>query len=142
MPQAPRPWFRKQTGWWMAQVDRKQEKLARGKENKRAAEQRLRDLLSVRELNPEPESGRLTVAAVIDLYIEFAKTRIAPVVLEERTRYFQNFAEEHGYRVVNDKECLPYHLTSWLDAHPEWASDWTKHHAIAIIHRPFNWATK
>ena len=27
MPQSPRPWFRKQTGWWMAQVAGKQEKL-------------------------------------------------------------------------------------------------------------------
>ncbi|QJX01174.1 tyrosine-type recombinase/integrase [Frigoriglobus tundricola] len=142
MPQSPRPWFRKQTGWWMAQVAGKQEKLARGKENKREAEQKLRDILTLRETNPEPESGRLTVAAVIDLYCDFAKTRLSETTYEERKRYFQSFAEKHGFRVVNDKECLPYHLTAWIDAHPEWASDWTKNHAIGIIHRPFNWAAK
>jgi integrase len=142
MPQAPRPWFRKQTGWWMAQVNHKQEKLAKGRESKKAAEQKLRDLLTIRDSNPEPESGKQTVASIINRYISFARTRIAPAVLGERERYFQSFAEAHGFREVNDRDCLPYHLTSWLDAHPEWASDWTKHHAVAIIHRPFNWAAK
>lgn len=142
MPQTPRPWFRKQTGWWMAQVNHKQVKLVKGRENKKGAEQKLRDLLTLRATNPEPESGRLTVAAVIDLYIEFAKSRLAPTTLEERKRYFQSFAEAHGFRVVNDRECLPFHLTSWLDAQTEWESDWTKNHAVSIIHRPFNWAAK
>lgn len=142
MAQSPRPWFRKQTGWWMAQVAGKQEKLARGKENKKAADQKLRDILTLRASNPEPESGRLTVAAVIDLYIEFAKSRLAPTTLDERKRYFQSFAEAHGFRVVNDRECLPYHLTAWVDSRTEWESDWTKNHAISIVHRPFNWAAK
>ncbi|OWK45540.1 tyrosine-type recombinase/integrase [Fimbriiglobus ruber] len=142
MPQTSRPWFRKQTGWWMAQVNHKQEKLAKGKENKREAEQKLRDLLSLQAANPQPDSGRLTVAAVIDLYIEFAKSRLDPTTLEERKRYFQAFAEAHGFRAVNDRDCLPYHLTAWIDSKPEWQSDWTKNHAVAIIHRPFNWAAK
>ncbi len=51
MPQTPRPWFRKQTGWWMTQVGGKQQKLAQGKENKRAAEQKFRDLLTLRDTN-------------------------------------------------------------------------------------------
>jgi integrase len=142
MPQSPRPWFRKQTGWWMAQVAGKQEKLAKGKKNKDVAEQKLRDILTLRATNPDPESGRLTVAAVINLYIEFAKSRLDPTTLEERKRYFQSFAEEHGFRVVSDRECLPYHLTSWIDSRTEWQSDWTKNHAVSIIHRPFNWAAK
>lgn len=103
----------------MAQVAGNQEKLAHCKENKKAAEQKLRDLLTLRATNPEPESGRLTVAAVIDLYLKLAKSRLAPTTLDERTRYFQSFAEAHGFRVVNDRECLPYHLTAWVDSHTE-----------------------
>lgn len=142
MAQSPRPWFRKQTGWWMAQVRHKQERLAKGKENRKEAEQKLRDLLTLHASSPEPGSGPLTVAAVIDLYCEFAKKRLGPASYEERRRYFQSFAEAHGFRAVNDRDCLPYHLTAWLDAHPEWASDWTKNHALAVVHRPFNWAAK
>lgn len=29
------------------------------------------------------------------------------------------FAEVHGFRRVNDTDCLPFHLTSWIDAHAE-----------------------
>ncbi|QEL18593.1 hypothetical protein [Limnoglobus roseus] len=78
------------------------------------------------------------MAAVIDLYIEYAKSRLEPATLEERKRYFQSFAESHGFRGVNDRECLPYHLTAWVDSHTEWESDWTRSHAVSIIHRPFN----
>ena len=63
-----------------------------------------------------------------------------PIGLTSNLR--QRFAETHGFRRVNDKDCLPFHLTSWLDAHPQWESDWTKAAAVAIIHRPFNWAAK
>jgi integrase len=80
--------------------------------------------------------------AFIDLYIEFAKTRLAPTTLEERKRCFQSFAEAHGFRVVNGRECLPYHLTAWVDSRTEWESDWTKNHAISTVHHPFNWAAK
>lgn len=34
------------------------------------------------------------------------------------------------------------HLTAWIDSKTEWERDWTKNHAVAIIHRPFNWAAK
>src|SRR5262245_64439638 len=100
MPQSPRPWFRKQTGWWMAQVDRKQVKLAFGRENKREAERKLREILTLKDANPLPESGRLTVAAVIDLYLEHAKTRCSERTLYERRLYLQAFAEKHGFRLV------------------------------------------
>jgi hypothetical protein len=43
---------------------------------------------------------------------------------------------------VNDRDCLPFHLTSWLDGRPEWKSDWTKQHAVSVIHCPFNGAAK
>src|SRR4051812_17492062 len=67
MPQTPRPWFRQQTGWWMAQIDRRQLKLAKGRGSRREAERALRELLRLRDANPAPESGDHTVASVIDL---------------------------------------------------------------------------
>jgi integrase len=142
MAQTPRPWFRAATGWWMAQIDRKQVKLAKGKDKKTDAQKRLRELLTLRDKNPSPESGLLTVAAVIELFLDHAKMKYDPQTLYNRKLIYQDFAEAHGFRLVNDKDCLPYHLTSWLDAHKEWVSDWTKAHGIAVVHRPFNWAAK
>jgi integrase len=138
----PHAWFRQQTGWWMTTINRTKIKLVKGSDKKAEANKKLRELLSLRDLNPAPESGELTVAAVIDLYLTHAKTRMAERSLYGRKIYMQSFAEAHGFRRVNDRDCLPFHLTSWIDAHPEWASDWTKQHAIAVIHRPFNWAAK
>src|SRR5262245_34520464 len=117
-------------------------KLVKGRDKRAEANKKLRELLHLRDLNPSPESGELTVAAVIDLYLTHAKTKLSDRSLYGRKLYLQNFAEAHGFRRVNDKDCLPYHLTSWIDAHPEWDSDWTKQHVIAVIHRPFNWAAK
>jgi integrase len=138
----PHAWYRQQTGWWMTTINHTKIKLAKGREKKAEASRKLRELLTLRDLNPAPESGELTVAAVIDLYLTHAKGNLSERTLYERKLYLQLFAEAHGFRRVNDKDCLPFHLTSWLDAHPEWASDWTKNHAVAIIHRPFNWAAR
>jgi integrase len=138
----PHAWFRQQTGWWMTTINRQKIKLVKGREKRAEANKKLRELLTLRDLNPAPESGDLTVAAVIDLYLTHDKGKLAERTLYERKLYLQCFAEAHGFRKVNDRDCLPFHLTSWLDAHPEWASDWTKQHAVAVIHRPFNWAAK
>lgn len=33
-------------------------------------------------------------------------------------------------------------MEAWLDAHPEWASDWTKCSAVRNVQVAFNWAVK
>jgi integrase len=138
----PHAWFRQQTGWWMTTINHEKIKLVKGRDKRAEANKKLRELLQLRDLNPTPESGELTVAAVIDLYLTHAETRLSERSLYGRKAYLQSFAEAHGFRRVNDRDCLPFHLTSWIDAHPEWESDWTKQHAIAVIPRPFNWAAK
>jgi integrase len=142
MPRQPRPWYRKFDDWWMVQLDGKQVKLARGKKSRQAAEHRFHELMLQRANNPAPENGEHTVASIIDAYLTHAKRDYAERTLYERQRYLQMFAESHGWRKVNDKDCLPFHLTSWLDAHQGWKSDWTLAQVVNIIQRPFNWAAK
>jgi hypothetical protein len=90
----PHAWFRQQTGWWMTTIDRKKIKLVKGKNKKAEAGKKLRELLTMRDLNPSPDRGELTIAAVIDLYLTYANTR-----LSERSLYGrQDFAEVHGWR--------------------------------------------
>ena len=129
----------------MVYLDGKKEKLIKGPKNaqhKQLAEKKLREILHLRDKNPAPESERHTVASVIDLYLTLNGSKYSDEALAVREHYLQDFAEAHGWRVVNDKGCLPFHLTSWLESHPEWESDWTKAHAVAIVQRPFNWAVK
>jgi integrase len=138
-------WYRTSTSTWNAYIDGKLVELAKGKkteEMRKRAMARLGELIRLKELAASPDSGKLTVAAVIDIYIEHAKTKYAERTLYERKLILQAFAETHGWRKVNDKDCLPYHLTSFIDTNPNWKSDWTKASVVAVIHRPFNWAAK
>ena len=140
MPRPARPWFYQQTGWWMAYVDGKKVKLAKGKASRKQADAKLRALLHLRDLNPAPEADEPTVASVIELYLAHAARKLGERTRYERARYLQAFAEAHGWRKVSAS--LPFHLTSWVDANPQWASDWTVASVLNMIQRPFNWAVK
>ncbi len=73
MPHFPRPWFRKQTDWWMVQLDGKQVKLARGRKCRPEADRRFHELMLQRDKNPAPESPDPTAASVIETYLESAR---------------------------------------------------------------------
>ncbi len=126
----------------MAVVDGVRHKLAKGKASREEAKRKLREILSLRDKSPSPDSRELTVAGVIELYLRHAQGVLDERTLYERKLYLQSFAEAHGFRRANDLDAKPFHVTVWLDSHPEWKSDWTKAHAVAIVHRPFNWAVK
>src|SRR5205807_1441282 len=77
-----------------------------------------------------------------DRYLSLHRQKYSERAFEERRRYLQQFAEAHGFRWVNDRDCLPVHVEEWLAAHPEWKSDWTTSQITSIVMRPFNWAAK
>ena len=77
----------------MAVVGGVRHKLAKGREGKQAAKQRLRELLDVRDAAPDPQAGPLTVAGVIELYLVHARPRYAERSLYERKIILQAFAE-------------------------------------------------
>lgn len=138
MARKAKPWFYRQTGWWMAYVNGKKERLAFGRQNKQAAEAKLLQLRLVATTNVGVEEVDQTVASVIERYLAFAVDVLATSTQEIRFPYLQSFAEHHGRRKVVD--CRPSHMREWLKAHPEWVSDWTKNGAIRNVQVAFNWA--
>jgi integrase len=142
MARSARPWFSAEKGWWMVYLGGKKVRLAKGKLAKKDADRRFRELLTVRDNNPAPDSPVQTVASVIDTYLRLHVAAYSPRAYEERRRYLQLFAEAHGWRPVTDRDCKPIHLELWLHEHPEWKSDWTKSQVINIVLRPFNWAAR
>jgi integrase len=140
MPRPRKPWFRKATGWWMVEVGGRQVKLAQGRDRKTEAELKYHKLMAEIAANPPVDGGDPTVASIADAYLDYAQRRDSTRTYYERKLILQEFVDAHGYRRV--KDCLPYHLTSWLDAHETWKSDWTRSTALKIVQRPFNWATK
>jgi integrase len=118
----------------------KKVRLAKGRANKRQAEQRLLELLLERSKNPPPDDPHPTIASIIDLYLASAGRRLASSTLAIRRPYLQSFAEAHGWRLVH--ECKRHHMESCLDAHPTWKSDWTKSSAFRNVQVAFNWAVR
>jgi integrase len=133
-----KPWFYRQTGWWMAYIDGKKQRLAFGRENRKAAETKLLELRLVAATNVGIDAAEQTVASVIEQYLSVAVDELAESTQEIRLPYLQSFAEMHGWRKVSD--CRPSHMRQWMKAHPEWVSDWTKNGAIRNVQVAFNWA--
>ena len=84
-----------------------------GGRTSQAALHRWHELILEAATNPSVDRPDQTVASVIDAYLDHAKQDLAADTHVRRTRYLQMFAEAHGFRLV--KECLPIHLTQWLD---------------------------
>jgi len=149
MSREPHPWYSAEKGCYMAYIRRKKVRLLKGREssgNERKAAHKLKQLLTedkkFQRTNPSVDAGRPTVASIIELYLTLNAAKYEPEALSQRKFYLQLFAEAHGWRKVNDKDCLPVHVDQWIAAHPEWKSDWTKAQVVTIIQRPFNWAAR
>ena len=140
MPRKPNPWYRKSDGWWYIKINGKQQKLARGRENRQAAFDRWHELMAQRAANPPLDSDEHTVASIIDLHLTHGERSYTPDTLALHRFYLQSFAEAHGFRPVS--KCIPMHLTNWLDSNPKWTSEWTRFGAIGIVQRAFNWASE
>ncbi len=137
-----KPWFREGRGWFVT-INGRQTFLAAGpesEETRKAAEIKFHELMLECLSNPPVDGGDPTVASVIEAFLEYASKRDAESTFYERKLYLQKFADVHGGRLVRD--CKAFHLTSWVDAHPSWESEWTKSYAIRNVKRPFNWAVR
>ena len=77
MGRTAKPWFYRQTGWWMVWLNGRKVKLAKGSKAKKAADERLLELRFEVAVNPAPAGADQTVASVIDAYLEYAGKRLA-----------------------------------------------------------------
>lgn len=140
MARQAHPWFRRSDGWWYVKIGGRQKKLVHGRRSKQAAVDRWHELMNERASNPAPDSRNHTVASIIDLYLTHSKRSYSARSFATRQHYLQRFAEAQGFRLIS--ECLPIHLTGWIDSNEEWKSDWTLANVVSIIQRPFNWAVQ
>jgi integrase len=141
MARTAKPWYFQQKSAYYAHIRGRKLRLVAGPEcpaNEKLARKKLKELL--RSTDPEPARPR--VADIIDRYLTLHKSQYSTHAYAERFRILQLFAEDHGRRKVNDRDCLPVHVEEWIAAHTDWKSDWTIAQVVNIVLRPFNWAAK
>jgi integrase len=142
------PWFHRQSGWWVTEIGGKRYRLVQGepkdarrKTAPREALDRLRRILNECAVNnAESGPGLITVAGLIESYLELGCDANEPRTIENKRQDLQRFVEAYGRTKVTD--LLPYHLQKWVKDHPEWRSDDTKAKKVAAVHAAMNWGAK
>src|SRR4051812_42010043 len=117
MSREAHPWFSAEKHTYFAYVKRRKIRLLDGQcaetpENEKLAQAKLRQILKGTKHDAAP--GALRAADVIERYLKLHQPKYSPRAFEERKRYLQQFAEAHGFRKVNHKDCLPVHVEEWL----------------------------
>ncbi len=133
------PWRRKQDNCWYTKVNGKQIKLAE-------AEVSYQDALKLyheAHAHAKKHSSELpiTVAQIIDEYLEWLKFNRAPGTYRWYYDYLQSFVDHIGAKLkVN--QLKPLHVERWLQASYAKAGSNHRRGAIKAIKRALNWAVE
>lgn len=115
MARPQKPWYRKQTGWWMVEIDGAQEKLIRGpkdENHRQLAEETFVEIRRVRRLAPQSAGAR--TADVIEAFLAWSRQHLTEDTHRVNHYYCQLFAEHCG--TVPARELKPFHVTQWVSA--------------------------
>jgi integrase len=129
-------WFRKDIGWWMVTLGGRKVRLAQGRKNRKAAEQKFYELKAAEAV--PTHNGDARVADIIDSFLAWSKLHRSAETCRNHVWYGQKFAEHIGY--LKATELRPNHLTQWVDTH-EWGQT-TQRNARRSIYRAFAWAVE
>jgi integrase len=133
----PKPFYRRFNDSWYVQVGPKQIRLARGKGNEAEAYRRYFEVMAGQPTGKMPEPlPDATVAAICDLFLDWCQKHNAPRTYEWYRDFLQDFCDHLGKMPVADLK--PFHVTRWLDRHPDWRS--ARRCAVVAAKRALNWA--
>jgi len=131
----PKPWYRKSTNAWFAQVDGRQIRLANGRDNRNEAKRKLAEILAgVQPL----KTATLTAAQVCDKFLSFSQAEHKSEIYDGYLFYLQKFCDRHGNKPTSS--LIAHHVTEWLAANPTWKG--SKRHARGSVKRAFSWAMR
>jgi integrase len=115
-------------------IDGKQRLLAKGKGSKQEAEAAFYRIMAAGGLVPANDNG-LNVATLCDLFLDYSQAHNQPETYSWHKNYLTSFCKQCG-RLVSS-QVKPFHLTRWLDSHPNWRG--ARRSAQAIVKRAFSW---
>src|SRR5262249_35481701 len=105
MPRRPKPFFHR--GWWCSNVGGTRSKLAKGRENRQAAEDALLDLLRERrdgtERKPVPQ---ITVLDLCEKFLDWVELHRSPDTYDDYQDWLVKWIKLYGPRRVRDIHSL------------------------------------
>lgn len=113
MARPSRPWHRKQTGWWMVEMNGQQEKLVEGPKDEKhrlLAEEKFAELRRLHRIAPQAPSSR--TADIIEAFLKWSRQQLADETHRVNQYYCQLFAEHCGK--VPARDIRPFHVTQWI----------------------------
>lgn len=153
MPRKAKPFYRKSDGWWYFNVtvggQRRQVRLAEGRDAKDAAEEKFHELqakrlkakASGRELRMSHTlTDGLRVAEVVDRFLGHSEKNSA----KKTHRWYGDFLNDwldHVDAELSAVKLRVHHVTAWIDDRPDWSNS-TKAGAVCSVRRAFRWATE
>jgi integrase len=130
-----KPWYRASKDAWYVQLHGRKVRLAKGRDNEKAAQQAFYKLMATGS-GKLPETDTLRVATVCDLFLDYSEKHHLANTFAWYKQYLQGFCDLYGMLLVQDLK--PLHVSKWLDSHPGWKG--SRRCAVIAIKRAFNWA--
>lgn len=134
MPRPNKPWFRQQTGWWMAKIGGQLHKLAKGRRNKSTAKRKFHELMATSARPAESPNAR--VADICEEFLRWSKKHHKADTYRCYNGYLQSFCEYCGHLPV--QQLQKFHITRWIDAQP-WNAT-SQYNGRRSAFRALNWA--
>ena len=124
-----KPWYRKSTDAWYAQVNRRQIRLVKGRDNRQEAKRKLAELLVA--VQPV-KTDALTVAQVCDKFLAFSQIEHKPDTYDWYHFYLQKFCDRHGVnadrkgrsRAGRNGRCIDGHFRVGSGPGPTHLNNW------------------
>lgn len=113
MARPSKVWYRSDIGWWMITLAGEKVRLVQGpkdKEYEQLAQEKYGEILKLRR--QAPQSVTVRTVDVIEAFLGWSRSNLAPDTHRVNRYYLQLFAEHCGQ--VLARELKPHHVTTWI----------------------------
>ena len=139
MARQPKVWWNDQKNVWCSDIGGKRHRLAKGKKNKKHAQEMLKALLEEQALLAEV-NGAITIARLCEEFVADAFENLEAKTYDSYKYSCQKFVDKCGERAAHSIE--PFDITSFSKHLKSSLGDSTRGLVLRSIRRCFNWGVE
>ena len=139
MPREARVWWNSQKGSWCTDIGGRRRSLAKGKDNKKLAKERLKTLLEEQALLVQVD-GAITVACLCERFLDFAQENLEPGTYASYKyscqKFIDHFAERFAHTITTQD------LSQFLNKLKPKLGDTSRGIVLRSVVRCFHWGAE